>query len=130
MQMCRRILSVALAVMLPVSTAWAQQAHVITRSALDGAVQQRVAEDQADRDAIHQFLTNPVVEEIAARAGLSIERADAAVSTLQGDELHQIAGQARTATQQLAGGASTITITTTTLIIILLVVILLIVLLR
>lgn len=126
MQMCRRILSVALAVMLPVSTAWAQQAHVITRSALDRAVQQRVTQDQADRDAIHDFLMNPTVKDVAARAGLSVERADAAVSTLQGDELHQVAGQARAATQQLAGGASSITITTTTLIIILLVVIILI----
>ena len=130
MQMCRRILSVALAVMLATSTAWAQQAHVITQSALDHAVQQRVTQDQADRDAIHELLRNPAVKDVAARTGLSIEKADAAVSTLQGDELHQLAGQARAASEQLAGGASTITITTTTLIIILLVVILLVVALK
>ena len=45
------------------------------------------------------------------------------MSTLQGDELRQAAGQARAVNEQLAGGA-TVVITTTTIIIILLIVIL------
>ena len=130
MQMCRRILAVSLALMLTASTAWAQQAHVVGQAALDRAVQQRVTEDQADREAIHQFLQNPEVQDLAAHVGLSIEKADAAVSTLQGNELHQLAGQARAATLDLAGGASTVVISTTTIVIALLLVILLIVLLR
>ena len=123
MQMFRRCLGATLAVMLTASTAFAQQAHVINKSALDQAVQQRVAQDQADREAIRTFLQNPTVKDVAAKAGLSVEKADAAVSTLQGDELRQAAGQARTVNSQLAGGDS-IVITTTTLIIILLIVIL------
>ena len=63
------------------------------------------------------------MRDVAAKAGLSVEKADGAVSTLQGDELRQAAGQARMVNGQLAGGDS-ITITTTTLIIILLIVIL------
>jgi hypothetical protein len=123
--MFRRILGVTLAVMLCAPAAWAQQAHVIHKAALDQAVQQRVSQDQADREAIRSFLQNPQVKSVAAKAGLSVEKADAAVSTLQGDELRQAAGQARAVNQDLAGGA-TVVITTTTIIIILLIIILII----
>ena len=123
MQMFRRVLVTALAVMLSAPAAWAQQTHVINKSALDQAVQQRVSQDQADRDALRTFLRNPQVKSVAAKAGLSVEKAEGAVSMLQGDELRQAASQARTVNQDLAGGA-TVVITTTTIIIILLVVIL------
>lgn len=125
MQMFRRVLCATLAVMLSAPAAWAQQAHVVNKSALDQAVQQRVNQDQADRDAIRSFLQNPQVRSVVAKAGLSVEKAEKAVSTLQGDELRQAASQARTVNQDLAGGA-TVVITTTTIIIILLVVIIII----
>jgi hypothetical protein len=123
MQIVRRILGTTLALMLIAPAAWAQQTHVITQSALDQAVQQRVSQEQADRDAIRTFLQNPAVQSVAAKSGLSLEKANAAVSTLQGDELRQVASQARSVDQQLAGG-STIVIGTTTIIIILLIIIL------
>jgi hypothetical protein len=123
MQAFRRILGAALAVTLTASAAFAQQTHVIDKSALDRAVQQRVSQEQADREALRTFLQNPAVRGVAQKAGLPIDRAEAAVSTLQGDELRQAAGQARTVNSQLAGG-DTIVITTTTIIIILLIVIL------
>ena len=125
MQMFRRILCGTLAVMLSAPAAWAQQTHVINQSALDQAVQQRVSQDQADRDAIRTFLQNPQVKSVVAKAGWSVAKAEKAVSTLQGDELRQAASQARTVNQDLAGGA-TVVITTTTIIIILLVVIIII----
>lgn len=125
MQMFRRILCATLAVMLTAPAAWAQQTHVINKSALDQAVQQRVSQDQADRDAIRTFLQNPQVKSVVAKAGLSVETAEKAMSTLQGDELRQAASQARTVNQDLAGGA-TVVITTTTIILILLVVIIII----
>lgn len=123
MQMFRRILGSALAVMLCAPAAFAQQTHVINQSTLDQAVQQRVSQDQADRDAIRSFLQNPAVKGVAAKAGLSVEKAEAAVSTLQGNELRQAASQARAVNQDLAGG-STIVISTTTIIIVLLIIIL------
>jgi hypothetical protein len=123
MQMFRRILGTTLAVLLVAPTAWAQQTHVINKSALDQAVQQRVSQDQADRAAIRSFLQNPAVKGVAAKAGLSVEKAEAAVSTLQGNELRQAASQARAVNQDLAGG-STIVISTTTIIIVLLIIIL------
>ena len=123
MQICRRVLGAVLAVTLTASTAFAQQTHVINKSALDQAVQQRVSQDQADREAIRTFLQNPTVKGVAEKAGLSADKAEAAVSTLQGDELRQAAGQARTVNAQLAGGDS-ITLSTTMIIIILLIIIL------
>jgi hypothetical protein len=125
MQTFRRILCATLAVMLCAPAAFAQQTHIVNRSALDQAVQQRVSQAQADRDAIRSFLQNPQVKSVAAKAGLSVEKAEAAVSTLQGDELRQAAGQARAVNKDLAGGA-TVVITTTTIILILLVIIIII----
>ena len=125
MQMFRRILCATLAVMLCAPAAWAQQTHVVNQSALDQAIQQRVSQDQADRAALRSFLQNPQVKSVAAKAGLSVAKAEAAVSTLQGDELRRAAGQARAVNKDLAGGA-TVVITTTTIILILLVIIIII----
>lgn len=123
MQVFRRILATTLAVMFCAPAAWAQQTHIVNKSALDQAVQQRVSQDQADRQALRTFLQNPAVKSVAAKAGLSVERAETAVSTLQGRDLHQAATQARAVNADLAGGA-TVIITTTTIIIVLLLVLL------
>jgi hypothetical protein len=127
MKLVRRSLAVILAVLVSAPVASAQQ-HVIGKSALDKAVQQRTAQDQADRDAILTLLERQDVREVARQAGLSIEKATAAVSTLQGDELRQVAAQANAVNNELAGGATTVVITTTTIIIILLFIILIVVL--
>ena len=124
MRMFRQVLATTLALTLCAPMAWAQQSHVITRPALDQAVQQRVSQDLADREALREFLHQPAVKDVAAKAGLSVEKAEAAVSTLQGADLQQAAAQARTVNAQLAGGANTIVISTTTIIIILLIIIL------
>lgn len=118
--------------LLPAS-AWAQPApehHTTTRATVDQMLTTQANQDRADRDAIHNLLQRPEVRDAAGRYGLSIERADAAVNTLAGDQLHQIASQARQADQALSGGASTVVISTTTILIALLVVILLIVALK
>ena len=123
MTFVRRSLAVILAVLVSAPVASAQQ-HAIGKSALDKAVQERVARDQADRAAIRSLLERQDVRDVARQAGLSIDKATAAVSTLQGDELRQVAAQAQTVNNELAGGATTIVLTTTTIILILLIVIL------
>jgi hypothetical protein len=123
MKIVRRSLAVCLAVLLVAPVASAQD-HVIGKSALDNAVQERVSRDQADREAILSLLERAEVRDIAEKAGLSLEKAPAAVSALQGDELAQAAAQARQVQNDLAGGASTVVISTTTIIIVLLLVIL------
>jgi hypothetical protein len=123
MRTLQRIFGITIALaLISAPAAWAQQTHVIDKSALDQAVQQRVSQDQADRDAIRGLLQRPEVKDIASKSGLSLERAETAVGSLQGDDLRQLAAQARTADAQLAGGASMIIISTTALIIILLIV--------
>ena len=123
MRIVRRSLAVLLAALLVAPAAQAQT-HVVAKSSLAQAVQERVSRDQADRDAIASLLRRSEVRQIASQAGLSIDRAEAAVSTLQGDLLRDLASQARQVDNDLAGGASTIVISTTTIIIVLLVVIL------
>ena len=123
MKLVRRTLAVCLAVLFMAPAANAQSS-VIGKSALDKAVQERVAADQADRAAIQSLLQRTEVREIAGKAGLSLDKAVAAVSTLQGDDLRQLADQARHADNQLAGGASTVVISTTTILIVLLIVLL------
>ena len=123
MKLVRRTLAVCLAVLFMAPAASAQS-NVIGKSALDKAVQERVASEQADRDAIQSLLRRAEVREVADKAGISLDKAIAAVSTLQGDDLRQLAQQAQQVDNQLAGGASTIVISTTTIIIILLLIIL------
>lgn len=123
MKFVRRSLAVCLAVLFMAPAASAQS-NVIGKSALDKAVQERVASDQADRDAIQSLLRRAEVRDVADKAGISLDKAIAAVSTLQGDDLRQLAQQAQQVDNQLAGGASTIVISTTTIIIILLLIIL------
>ena len=125
MRVIRRTLAVCLAVLFMAPAANAQS-NVIGKSALDKAVQDRVASEQADREAIRTLLQRAEVREVAGKAGLSLDKAVAAAATLQGDDLRQIAEQARQADNQLSGGASTIVISTTTIIIVLLLVILII----
>jgi hypothetical protein len=124
MKIARHSLAVVLAVLLVAPMASAQS-HVIGKAALDNAVQDRVSREQADRDAILSLLQRAEVRDIAAKAGLSLDKAPAAVSTLHGSELAQAAAQARQVQNDLAGGASTVVISTTTIIIVLLLIVIL-----
>ncbi len=123
MRIVRRSLAVFLAALLVAPAAQAQT-HVIAKSALAQAVQERVAQDEADRDAILSLLRRADVRQIAANAGVSLEKAQAAASTLAGEDLRDLASHARQIQDELAGGASTVVISTTTIIIVLLIVIL------
>jgi hypothetical protein len=124
--MFRRFLAVCLALLMMAPAASAQD-HVIDRAALDKAVQQRVSQEQADREVILSLLQRQDVRDIAAKAGLSIEKAQTAVTMLHGQDLQRAAQQARQARADLVGGASTVTISTTTIIIVLLIIILIVV---
>lgn len=123
MKIVRRWLAVVLAVLFMAPAAQAQT-HVIGKSALASAVQERVSQEQADRDAILSLLQRDEVRQIAANTGVSLEMAQAAVATLDGADLRDLASQARHVQNDLAGGASTVVISTTTIIIVLLLVIL------
>ena len=64
MKFVRRSLAVLLAVLL-IAPAVQAQSHVIGKAALDKAVQERVNQEQADRDAIRSLLQRDDVRDVA-----------------------------------------------------------------
>ena len=107
--------------------AYAQDQHAVAPAALAAAVDQHVANQEADRAAIHDALNRPAVRELAAKAGLDLERVSATVDTLGGADLQRAAVAAQQVNTALVGGSGNIVISTTTVIIALLVLLLIIV---
>jgi hypothetical protein len=105
----------------------AQASHSASQSAIDAALQAHVSSTAADRADLLRVLANAEVKAVADKAGLDLRRATTAVASLDGQELAQLAAQARQLDEALAGGQSRIVISTTVIIIALLVLILLIV---
>ena len=108
-------------------TAFAQERHAVSPSALAQAVTAQVAQQDSDRAAIHEALNRPDVRAVAAKSGLDLDRMLASVDTLGGSALSQVASAATPVNQALVGGASTVVISTTTVIIALLLIILIVV---
>ena len=131
MQTVRRLMTVILAVLMAApSSAFADGRRRVDPATLAAAVVEHVAQQDADRAAIHEALARPQVRDMAGRMGLDVGRATAVVDTLAGPDLTRAAGAARQVNQQLVGGATTVVITTTTVIIALLILIILIVALK
>ena len=136
MKLSRQVWTLAVAAVLAVAvTASAQQpasnptapGTVAPAAALDALVAAQVRADDANRKIVQDVLGRSEVRDVAAKAGLDLERATQVVSTLSGAELQEVAAQAQRVDNSLAGGASTVVISTTTIIIVLLIVILLVV---
>jgi hypothetical protein len=96
-----------------------------TQSDLDGALGKAVAQEDAARLAITTLLQRDEVRKLAEGHGLDLRRAEAAVGTLQGDELQRLSLLARDAEAQLAGGDTVIRISLVALLLIIIIVILL-----
>ena len=121
------VLVVLLSLVIAVPRVQAQTPHAATQSAIDAALQQHVATAAAERADLLRVLSNPEVKAVADKAGLDLRRATTAVASLEGQDLAQLAAQARQVDQALAGGQSRVVISTTMIIIALLVLILIIV---
>src|SRR5688572_14087908 len=121
------IVAILLMVPMAVPRIQAQKAHAAPQAAIDAALQQHVAAEAADREAILRVLDHPEVKAVAERAGLDLRRATSAVATLDATELAQVAAQAQQVDEALAGGQSRIVLSTTLIIIVLLIIILIIV---
>ena len=116
-----------LIVTLAADAAVAQEPHIVDSATIEAQLAARAAEADEQRAIITRLLEREQVRSIAERAGVDIVTVQSAVSTLDGEELAQIASIAQTVDDSLAGGQSTITISTTTIIIGLLLLILIIV---
>ena len=131
MRVVRRFLALLLIlVTIPAGSAFADPQHVVDPGQLAASVAQHVATQDADRAAIRDALARPEVRDVATAMGLDMTRMATSVDTLRGSDLERAAATARQVTDQLVGGASTVTISTTTIIIALLLIILLIIVLR
>jgi predicted Zn-dependent protease len=121
------VLVILLSIVVAMPRVQAQASHTASQSAIDAALQEQVSSAAADRADVQRVLANPEVKAVADAAGIDLRRASTAVASLEGEQLSQIAAQARQVDQALAGGQSRIVISTTVIIIALLVLILLIV---
>jgi hypothetical protein len=121
------VLVVLLSIAIAVPRVHAQTPHTASQSAIDAALQQHVSRVAADRADLLRVLGHSEVKTVADKAGLDLRRATTAVASLDGQDLTQLAAQARQVDRALAGGQSRVTISTTMIIIALLVLILIIV---
>lgn len=100
---------------------------VVGQSDLDRAVSERLSSETAERQVIKDVLSRDAVRSAAGDMGVDLKQASAAVDTLSGAELAQLASQASAVDQALAGGDTTVQIS---LVVLLLLVIILILLLK
>jgi len=121
------IVAVVFSLVAVVPPVHAQTSHAAPQSALDAAVSEHVSATAADRETVLRLLERPDVQAVAGDLGLDLRRAQSAIATLDGQQLSDLAAQARQTEQALAGGQSRIVISTTVIIIALLVLILIIV---
>jgi hypothetical protein len=124
------LLSLAIFSSSPALASDGQSQHVVSPQQLAAAVDSHVANQDADRAAIHDALKRDDVQRIATSMHVDLSRAHAAVDTMTGADLTQAASAARQVIavpdDGLVGG-NTVVISTTLIIIILLVVILIVV---
>jgi len=81
---------------------------VASQADLDAAVTKALGQEDAARQTITTLLHRDDVRRMAAGYRLDLRRVDAAVATLQGDELQRLSRVAATADARLAGGDDTV----------------------
>ena len=96
-----------------------------TEADLDNALAKALVQEDAARNTITTLLQRDEVRSLAEGYGLDVRRAEAAVGTLQGDELQRLSLLAADADYQLAGGDRVISISLVALLLIVIIVILL-----
>jgi len=95
-----------------------------TEADLDNAVAKALVQEDAARNTITTLLQRDEVRSLAEGYGLDVRRAEAAVGTLQGEELQRLSLLAADADYQLAGGDQIIRISLVALLLIIIIVIL------
>ncbi len=100
-------------------------ASLATQAELDNVIAKKLAQEDAARNTITTLLQRDDVRGMAKGYGLDVRRAEAAVSTLQGEELQRLSLLAANANAQLAGGTTVITISLVSALLIVIIIILL-----
>jgi hypothetical protein len=99
-------------------------ASLATQADLDSAIAKALVQEDAARSTITALLQRDEVQKLAEGYGLDVRRAEAAVGTLQGDELQRLSLLAADANAQLAGGDQVVRISLVALLLIVIIVIL------
>jgi hypothetical protein len=98
----------------------------ITQAQLDQAIATKLGDEDAARHTIRRLLQREDVQRLARGYGLDARRAEAAVGTLSGEELRQLASQAASVDSMLLeGGDLVIRISLVALLLVIIIVILL-----
>jgi hypothetical protein len=105
--------------------AHAAAGRIATQADLDGAIAKSLSDDAAARQAITSLLQREDVRDFAKAQGLDVRKAEAAVGTLEGQELQNLSSLAAHAQTQLAGGDEVIRISLVALLLIIIIIILL-----
>lgn len=122
----RLVALVLLPMFLVTSPVLAQDSRVVDGAAMSQALADRADTENAQRVLVRRVLNRADAREMAARIGLSAERADSAVATLSSAELGVLAQHASAIeAAALAGGGNTIVISATTALLLLVIAILL-----
>ena len=108
----------------PLAQSADNSASLATQADLDNAIAETLGQEDAARGTITTLLQRDDVRSMAQGYGLDVRRAEAAVSTLQGDELQRLSVLAANADAQLAGGDTKITISVVALLLIIIIIIL------
>lgn len=89
--------------------AFAQQQEaesVVSGEDLNGALHDRLEQEDRARESVAGVLQNAEVRRIAERLGIDLRDAESAVQTLEGDELATAASHAEALDEALSGGAA------------------------
>jgi len=126
MHFTNRLLAVGLtactALFVVAPNAWAQERHVVDRSAITAAVTAKAQADEADRAAVREAVHTPEAQAVADRFGLNLTHVDDSIATMSPTEIHALAGPARTVTTTASGGDAIVISTTTLLLLLILIV--------
>ena len=98
--------------------------HIADQTAMQQAVREAQSADQNNRAAVIEALGREDVRQLADKFGLDLKDAAAAVSTLSGAQLAELAEPARAINADQTGGAQTVVISITTLLLIIIIVLL------
>jgi len=120
----RYVASILVAVLCLSGTRAAAADGSVSRSEMNLAVSEALTQDAAARSSVKALLHRDEFRTVAEAYGLDYRRAEAAVGTLNGEDLRRVSALAAQADSQLAGGAQRVSISLVALLLIIIIVIL------
>ena len=126
MRVLNKFVAILLLPMFVIASPAFAQVRVVDAAALGQALAEKADAERVQRDVVQRVLDRDDARALAQRMGLNLQDARAAVATLSGAELAQLAQHAGAVeSAALAGGATMVVISLTTLLLVLIIILLL-----